>query len=159
FEGGPEAVGIHEVADADAGARHLVLVRGTDAATGRADLALATNALAGAVDGAMVRHDEVRLLADAEPAVVGEVAALAESVDLADQDLGVDHHARTHHANAAGVEDAGGDEVQHRLLAVHDQRVAGVVAAVEAHDHVGVGGEEIDDLPLPLVTPLGADDD
>jgi len=35
------------------------------------------------------------------------------------------------------------------LLAVHHQRVAGVVAGVEADHDVGAGGEEIDDLPLP----------
>src|SRR5262249_30500428 len=63
------------------------------------------------------------------------------------------------YADLAGMEDAGRDQVQHRLLAVHHERVAGVVAAVEAHDHVRVRREEIDDLALTLVAPLGADDD
>src|SRR5205823_4394413 len=53
----------------------------------------------------------------------------------------------------------GGDQVQDGLLAVHHQRVAGVVAAVEADHDVGAGGEEIDDLPLPFVAPLRTDDD
>src|SRR5262249_20717261 len=95
---------------------------------------------------------------DAEPPVVGEVAAGLQGVDLANEHVRVDDHARPHHAHLARVEDAGGHEVQDRLLALHHQRVPGVVAAVVAHDHVGVGGEEIDDLPLSLVTPLGADD-
>src|SRR3982074_3126108 len=38
------------------------------------------------------------------------------------------------------------------------QRVAGVRPALVAHHNVGPRGEEVDDLPLPLVTPLGADD-
>ncbi len=57
------------------------------------------------------------------------------------------------------MEDAGRDEVQDGLLAAHHQRVAGVVAALEADHHVGVLGEEIDDLSLALVAPLGSDDD
>ena len=35
----------------------------------------------------------------------------------------------------------------------------GVVAALEAHHHLGVLGEQVDDLALSLVAPLGADDD
>ena len=63
-----EAGLVEQVADADADARHLVLVGRPDAAPGGADLALAAQALARLVDGAVVRHDEVRLLADPEPA-------------------------------------------------------------------------------------------
>ena len=43
-------------------------------------------------------------------------------------------------------------------LAVADDRVAGVVAALEADDDVGLLGEQVDDLALALVAPLGADD-
>ena len=43
-------------------------------------------------------------------------------------------------------------------LVADDQRVAGVVAALEAHHHVGAAGEPVDDLALALVAPLGADD-
>ena len=39
-----------------------------------------------------------------------------------------------------------------------DDRVAGVVAALEAHDRVAVLGEQVGDLALALVAPLGADD-
>ena len=44
------------------------------------------------------------------------------------------------------------------LLALADDRVAGVVAALEADHQVGLLGEQVDDLPLPLVAPLGAHD-
>ena len=39
-----------------------------------------------------------------------------------------------------------------------DDRVAGVGAAVVAHDHVEVLGQPVDDLALALIAPLQADD-
>ena len=45
------------------------------------------------------------------------------------------------------------------LRAVDDERVAGVVAALEAHDAGDAVGQQIDDLALAFVAPLGADDD
>ena len=46
-------------------------------------------------------------------------------------------------------------ELEHLLAA--DDRVAGVVAALEADHGVGLLAEQVDDLPLALVAPLGAD--
>src|SRR4051794_19068711 len=37
--------------------------------------------------------------------------------------------------------------------------MAGIVAALEAHDDVGLFRQPVDDLALPFVAPLGADDD
>src|SRR3954464_15678003 len=48
--------------------------------------------------------------------------------------------------------------MQHRLLAGDDEGVARIVAALEADDDIGALGEHVDDLPLPLIAPLGADD-
>src|SRR5207344_536699 len=52
-----------------------------------------------------------------------------------------------------------GNEVQHGLLAADHQRVAGVVAALEADHALRAVGQPVDDLALALVAPLGADDD
>ena len=41
--------------------------------------------------------------------------------------------------------------------AVDDQRVAGIVAALEAHDDIGALRQPVDDLALALIAPLGAD--
>jgi hypothetical protein len=49
--------------------------------------------------------------------------------------------------------------MQHGLLAADDQRVAGIVAALEAHHALGMIGQPVDDLAFALVAPLGADDD
>ena len=43
--------------------------------------------------------------------------------------------------------------------AVDHQRVAGIMAALEADDDVGLLGQPIDDLAFALVAPLGADHD
>src|SRR5579859_7748100 len=44
------------------------------------------------------------------------------------------------------------------LLAVAHDRVSGVVASLEAHDRVDLLGEQVGDLALALIAPLGADD-
>src|SRR4030095_2499749 len=46
-----------------------------------------------------------------------------------------------------------------RLDAVDDQRVAGVVAALEAHDALRALRQPVDQLALAFVAPLGSDDD
>ena len=49
--------------------------------------------------------------------------------------------------------------MQNVFLAAMNDGVPGVVAALTAHNDVGVGGKNIDDLPLPFVAPLRADED
>ena len=49
--------------------------------------------------------------------------------------------------------------MQDRFLAADHQRVPGVVAALETHDRFRAIGEQVDDLSLALITPLGANDD
>jgi hypothetical protein len=43
-------------------------------------------------------------------------------------------------------------------IAIHDNGMAGVVAAVKTDHVVGFAGKEIGDFSLAFVTPLGADD-
>ena len=62
-----QRVGVREVADANAAARDLVLVGRADAARGRADLALAAPRLAQQIQLAVIRQDQVRLVADDQP--------------------------------------------------------------------------------------------
>src|SRR5947209_8441685 len=49
------------------------------------------------------------------------------------------------------------DQMQDGLLAVDDEGVAGIVAALVADDDVGMLGKNVDDLALPFVTPLRSD--
>ena len=58
--------------------------------------------------------------------------------------------ARPHHAR--------GQERQLVADPVDDQRVAGIVTALETHDDIGALGQPVDDLAFSLVTPLRPDD-
>ena len=83
-------------------------------------------------------------------------AAGDQPVELLDQHLGVDHAAVPEQAQRARVEDAARDEPELVRLVADHERVAGVVPALVAGDHVGALGEEVDDLALALVAPLRA---
>src|SRR5205085_12267547 len=56
------------------------------------------------------------------------------------------------------VQDPGRDQVQLEDFAAADDRVAGVVAALKAHDEIGLLGEQVGHLSLSFIAPLGADD-
>ncbi len=51
-------------------------------------MALAAHSLARLIDGAVVRHDQMGVLADAEQASSVEIAARPQRIDLADQAAG-----------------------------------------------------------------------
>jgi hypothetical protein len=106
----------------------------------------------------VVRHDDVGLFADAQPGIVCEVAAALQAVDFFDQNLGIDDHAVADDTKFVGMECARRDEVENGFVSVHNQGGAGIVAALKAHDDVGVLGKKIDDLAFALVSPLGAYD-
>ncbi len=89
---------------------------------------------------------------------VGVDAAPPQLLELVGQHLGVDHDPVADHARLAGVKDPRGDQVELPRLAVADDRVAGVVAALKSDDRVGALGQEVRDLALALIAPLGADD-
>jgi hypothetical protein len=71
----------------------------------------------------------------------------------------VQHDAVTDEAQRVGAQDARGNQVQHGLLAVDHQRVAGVVPALEAHDGADFLGQQVDDLALAFIAPLGPEND
>ena len=133
----------------------LVGVARADPAPGGADLQLPELRLAGVVEHHVVRHDQVRVRRDPQRSRVD--APPAQLVELVGQHSRVDHHAVPDHALRPLVQDSGGDQVQlERLPAAHD-RVTGVVPALKAHDGIGLLGEQVGDLSLALVAPLGSD--
>ena len=79
--------------------------------------------------------------------------------DFVEEGLGIEHHAVADHRKLRGPQHAGRQQRQLVGLAIDDERMAGIVAALEAHDDIGLLRQPVDDLALPLVTPLGADDD
>jgi hypothetical protein len=150
---------VQQIADADAHAGHLVLVGRPDPPLGRPDLAGPLGRLAGRIHPAVVGHDHVRLVADAELRVGREGIVLLQGVDLFDQYPGVDDHAVAQHARLVIVENPRRDQVQDGLLALDHDRVPRIVSALEAHDGVGVLCIEVDDLALAFIAPLGPYDD
>src|SRR5208337_2284599 len=77
----------------------------------------------------------------------------ADALNLLDQIVRVEHHAVADHRELAGADDAGGKQRELEHLSVDHQRVAGV----EADDDVRAERQPVDDLALPFVAPLGAD--
>ena len=146
---------VQHVLHAQADASHLVLIARTDAALGGTDVLLAELLLKGAIQIDVVRHDDMRVAANLE--VLGGDAVGLEHIDLLKDNLGVDDAAVTDHRHVVGIHDAGGHLVQAVLLAVDDDGVTGVVAARVAHDGIEVAGDQVANLTLALIAPLGTD--
>ena len=152
-----QRLGIDEVADPNAPAADLVLVGRTNATRGRANLAFAAARLAQHVELAVVRQDQVRLVADQQP-VADVDAELRQLLDLLEQRLGIDHHAVADHALDAVMQDARGNQVQDELLAIHVHGMAGVVSALIPRHQRKVWRHQVDDLALTFVAELRAQD-
>ena len=123
---------------------------------GGADAAARTARLLGAVDGHVVGHDHVRCRAD--PDALGGHAARLQHRHLVEQGLGVDDDAVADDRHDVRIEDAAGHQVQLEDLVADDDGVAGVVAALVAHDEADGLGQQVGRLALALVAPLQADD-
>ncbi len=142
-----------QIADTDATPPDLVLVGRSDAARCRADLALAASGLGEHIELAVIRQDHVRLLADLQPAVDSDAAA-RQLLDLREQGLRIDDHAVADETGDVRMQNAGRNQMQHELLAVHVHRVSGVVTALIPRDRRKVRRQHVDDLALALVAPL-----
>jgi hypothetical protein len=136
--------------------RSLVGIRRADAALRRAEAVPAETTLGDTVQLAVVRHDQVRVAGQHQPGGV-DPAAL-QRVHLLDEHFGVDDDPRPDDGDAARIEDPGRDQMERVTLALDDDRVAGVVAALIADDEIGLLGQEVGDLALALVAPLHADE-
>src|SRR5437764_14326706 len=84
-------------------------------------------------------------------------AEFPQALDFGDERNRIDDDSISDHANFAAPQNAGRNEVQNVSLTVVDHGVAGVIAALAAHDDVGVSGQDVDDFPLPFIPPLRAD--
>gem|GEM_PF-3653361 len=147
---------VQQILDADALAGGLVLVARADAALRGADLVLAQALLVRAVEILVVGHDDVRVAADLE-VLAGDALGLQHG-HLLDEHAGVHHHAVADDRHRVVVHDAGGHEVQRELLIAVDDRVAGVVAALVAHDEIVFACDQVGYLAFAFVSPLGADE-
>ena len=144
-----------QIAHADAATADLVLVRRPDTTRCGADLPLAAPRFRQHIQLAVVREDDVRLLADQQPPVNGD-AHPGQLVDLLEERLRIDHDAVADDAGDARMQNAGRDEMEDELGSLHQHRVAGVMPALVARDRRKVRRQHVDDLPFALVAPLRA---
>jgi len=151
-----ETFRIEQVIDAQAATGDLVFVARADALAGRADLLVGTlGAFARLVDGRMVRQDDRAARADLE-ARADIDAALLEFGNFRNQVVDVEHDTIADVAIDAVTHDARRHQIELVDLFADNQRMAGIVATLEADHTLGVVSQPVDDLPLALITPLGA---
>ncbi len=153
-----QCLGLEQIANAHGAARDLVLIGGTDAAPGGAEAGFAPRGFAQAVERAMQRQDQCCVVGQQQITRRHRHALLAQGLDLGQQRPGIDHHAIADDRELALAHDAGGQQAQLVGDVADDQRVAGIVAALEADHDIGALRQPVDDLALALVAPLGADD-
>ena len=152
-----EALLVQQVGDTDRAARHFVFIGRADALAGGTDLRIATLDFTRQVDRGVVRQDHRRRVRHFQAR--GDFDADSfELVDFAQHVRHGNDHAVTNVAGDAWTHDARRDQLQRGFHAADDQRVACIVAALEAHHTLGVIGQPIDDLAFTLIAPLGADD-
>ena len=105
----------------------------------------------------MQRQDQHGVLGDAQIFGRDGNALALELGDFGKQRLRIDDDAIADDRQFAAAHDAGRQQRQLVGHVADDQRVAGIVAALESHHDVGLFREPVDDLALALVAPLGAD--
>ena len=150
---------VGKIHQADRPAADFVLISRADPAPRRADRERGAGIFAYGIELAVQRQDQRRIFGDAQIVRRDVDALLFQLGDFFDERVRVEHDAvaddrqlsRTHHARRQERELVGG--------AVDHQRVAGIVAALEADHDVGLLRQPINNLALALVAPLGADHD
>jgi hypothetical protein len=149
---------MEQVADTNRATRHLVFVGRADALAGGADLGFAAGELARLVEHRVHRQHQRRGFGDLQAVAHGGAGGL-HLLDFLDEVGQRQHHAVADQAGDVRTHNAARNQVQRGLDAVDDERVTGVVAALEADHGLCTIGEQVDDLALSFVTPLSADDD
>ena len=150
-----QRVGIVQIGNADTATRHLVFIRRANPAPGGANRLATGSLFAGLIQCDVVRHDQRRGGRNLQPWAHFHASGF-QFLDFLAQCGRRDHHPVADQAQRVVAQDAGRDQVQHRLLAVDDQRVAGVVAALKAHHRADILGEQVHNLALALIAPLRA---
>ncbi len=150
---------IGQISHADRPAAHLVFIGRADAAPCGADLGDAHGTFTRAIQFAMQRQDQRGILGNQQVLGVDGNTLPAQLGDLGDQMPGIKHHTIADDRQLATAHDTRRQQRQLVDVAADNQRMARVVSALKARDHVGPLAEPVNDLALPLVTPLGAHDD
>ena len=141
----------------DSASPNLVFIRRPNAAPRRADLTGTGCGFAQLIELAMQRQDQRRVFSDAQILARDDDLLRREFVDFRNQRPRIDDNAVADDGELARPHHARWQQRQLVRRAANNQRVAGVVTALKAHDNVGTLREPIDNLALALVAPLGTD--
>ena len=154
-----QRIEIGEVHQPDRAAADLVLIGRANAALGGADRADGVGRFAERVELAMQRQDQRDVFGDAQVFRTDGNALPLQFCNFIEESLGIEHHAIADHGQFRRPQHAGRQQRQLVGFAVDDQGMTGIMAALEAHNDVSLLRQPVDDLALPFVAPLGADDD
>src|SRR5262249_14437649 len=104
---------------------------------------------------AMGGKEDMRAIADKKIARDRDPGRL-QRFDLGQEGLWIDDQPVADDGLFTRPQNTAGDELQNELLLPNEHGMPGVVAALITRDDVKAAGEQIDDLPLALISPLGA---
>ncbi len=150
-----ERAGVVEIGHPDAmHPAHLVAIAGTDPAPGRTQVVGRGGRFLGQpLFGQMVWQDDVCPVADVQPPT--HVDALRrQGFKLLQQGGRMDDHAIADDAVDPWAEDSRRNQRELVGHAFHDDRVPGVGAPLIPNDHIMLVAQQVNDLPLGLISPL-----
>ena len=127
-----------------------------DAAQGRAVFLILQTGFLQTVERTMVREDDGGALGNFEILRRNGHARVLQRLNFTAQALQIDHDAVAQHVYNARQADAGGDEMKGEFAVLIHDGVARVVAALIPHDAVEVPSDQVADLALALIAPLGS---
>jgi ectoine hydroxylase-related dioxygenase (phytanoyl-CoA dioxygenase family) len=152
---GSKDVLVEHVLDSDAQPHRLVGVRRADTTLGRSQLGLAQMALVQRIELLVIGQDQVGIARDLD--LVDADAPTPKHVHFPQQHERIDHDAVADDRSDVFVEHPTGNQLKGELLVADHQRMTSVVASLIADDHGHLFGQEIGELPLAFVAPLGSD--
>ena len=156
---GFNCVQIRQIRKPDGAAPDLVLVGRSDSAPRGADFASACCVFPQRVELLVERKDQRDVFGDGELFRTDPQSPRLQPGDFLKQRPGIQHGTAADDGKLAGPDDARRQHGQLVGFAADNQRVACVVAALEADDGIEAPGKPIDDLAFALVAPLDADHD
>ncbi len=152
FDQAGDALGVGEIGNPKTPPARFFFVSRSDTPTRRSDL-LFRLILRNLVQQPMIRHHQMRPLTHPDPPLDGDTASL-QAVVLFDEAESVDYHTVAQETTLSRVEDPRGNLVQNEFILSDMDGVPGVGPALVTGHHMHVLGEDIDNLALPLITPL-----